>query len=511
MPKDENAVSYIEEFNRSHRRIKREEKDWYVMYLPRGLGMEDITEKEDRELMVIFTRAEEEMEREFDIMVRDRFIGYFESLAMVDIQEFLPQKPSSVLLENMKREDRNAIKDIYTEAIEAGYIKKTIRKQIRKYLDDHGYLTRVEIEEGLEPEPEVKKSRKRVEKRYLKKKEMELADIEGFLPQKPSQIRLGDLDDEDRDAIIKICRTGMESGYVKKTIRKQVRRILDEKNYFDRIRGKGKGEKAGEKAGEKGRPIEAKTVEKKTGTKAPAVKKIKRKGEKPENMEGEATPSKKPVTKMDVKRAKKIEVPDPDALLEFLPQKPVPVLLSSLKIKDREQIIEIYREGMDAKLVKRTIRKRIRRYLNEHTNYEQESRKTGKNGPVKQTKKKEPKKADMTTSSKASQKGKAGETITEKMVTGKATKARSEKRTGTGKDKNDQSSAVSKKVSQSKGMTAKKTASEKNTSDAKEKRKMAEKGKMAGKGKKNVPGVGKAPDEQGESKAKRSTGSSKKK
>ena len=170
-----------------------------------------------------------------------------------------------------------------------------------------------------------------------------------------------------------------------------------------------------------------------------SIKKIKKKGEKPENVEGEGKPSNKPIGKMNMKKAEKIEVPDPDALLEFLPQKPVPVLLSSLKNRDREQIITIYREGMDAKLVKRTIRKRIRRYLNEHTNYEQESRKTGKNGPVKQTKKKEQKNADMTTSSKASQKGKAGETITEKMVTGKATKAKPEKRMGTGKDKNDKS------------------------------------------------------------------------
>ena len=132
----------------------------------------------------------------------------------------------------------------------------------------------------------------------------------------------------------------------------------------------------GEKVGEKDRATGAKAVEKKIGKEAAAVKKEKGKGEKPENVEGEVTPSKKPVEKMDVKRAKKIEVPDPDALLEFLPQKPVPVLLSSLKIKDREQIIAIYREGMDANLVKKTIRKRIRRYLNEHTNYGQESRRT---------------------------------------------------------------------------------------------------------------------------------------
>ena len=61
----------------------------------------------------------------------------------------------------MKREDRNAIKEIYNEAIGLGYIKKTIRKQIRKYLDDAGYLVKGTIEVEKEAEPEQKKGRKK--------------------------------------------------------------------------------------------------------------------------------------------------------------------------------------------------------------------------------------------------------------------------------------------------------------------------------------------------------------
>jgi len=389
MPKDENAVSYIEEFNRSHRRIKREEKDWYVMYLPRGLGMEDITEKEDRELMSIFTKAEEEMEIEFDMMVKDRFLGYFESLALVDILEYLPQKPAPIILENMDRGDRNAIKDIYNECIEAGYIKKTIRKQIRKYLDEAGYLKRGEYEISAEPEPEEKIGGKKAEKKAQRKREMEQTDIAEFLPQKPASVEFEILSPEDQETIIEICRKGLEAGYVKKTIRKQVRKILDEKKYFERIREsadakqapvtKSKKEKADEPKGSKGEKEQAEPKGKeKKGVKAEKEKKEEAKGKEKKGVKAEkekktvkgekgkkteAKGKKKATTEKgsgkDAKSSDNLEI------LDFLPQKPKPFNLSSLRKKDKEHIQSIYREGLAENHVKKTIRKHIRSFINE--------------------------------------------------------------------------------------------------------------------------------------------------
>lgn len=349
MPKDDDTISYIEEFNRSHRRIKREEKDWYVMYLPRGLGMEDITEKEDRQLMAIFTKAEEEMQMEFDLMVRDRFVGYFESLSLGDILEYLPQKPIIINLETMKREDRNAIKDIYTEGIENGYIKKTLRKQIRKYLDDAGYLKKSEMEILVESEPEERKARKTAERKAIIKREPEQVNVEEFLPHKPVAVPFESLTEEDREAIITICSSGLEAGYVKKTIRKQVRKIIDAHGYLNdetsatkeepapaeqkkpkAKKTEKKAEKAAPKANvkadkKKPEPKKAQKVEKKAGKTAPKAevkaeekkpepKKAQKVAKKAEKKAGKAAPKaevkakeKKPEPKKAQKAAKKAE------------------------------------------------------------------------------------------------------------------------------------------------------------------------------------------------------------
>ncbi|MCK4615127.1 MAG: hypothetical protein KAU14_10020 [Thermoplasmata archaeon] len=300
MPKDERTTSYIEEFNRSHRRIKREEKDWYVPYLPRGLGMEDITEKEDKDLMGIFTEVEAEIEKRFDGMVKERFIGYLESLSLSDMIEYLPQKPAPVLLEELSSEDRNTLKEIYYTGIESGYIKKTIRKQIRRYLKGKGYL------KGKKKvaDKKIKKGPKKEEKRPAKKR-VEESRIAMYLPKKPVPISLRDLKEKDREIVEELCRTGIEAGYVKKTIRKQVRRFLVEKGYP-------------------------------TGS------------EKETNAAG----------KEEEKKKKEIEM--------YLPQKPAPISLKDLKEKDREIVEELFRSGIEAGYVKKTIRRQIRRYLLEN-------------------------------------------------------------------------------------------------------------------------------------------------
>jgi len=290
MSKDERPATLIEEFNRSHRRIKREEKDWYVPYLPRGLGMEDITEKEDRILMSIFTTVEEEVELQFDDIVRDRFNGYFDSLSLTDILEFLPQKPNLVLLEEMKTEDRNAIKELYYDAVESGYIKKTIRKQIRRYLDETGYLKKRMKEIDTSAATEKKKERK-APKSKVSKKKLDI-DLTVYLPQKPNHVDAEELKKDDLEMVEDICRSGIEAGFIKKTIRKQIRRLLQEKGYFDK---KKKAEnKVSKKGGKKG--------EKKVGKKE--VQKVEKKVEKKDG-KGEKKVSKKVEKKAEKKDVKK--------------------------------------------------------------------------------------------------------------------------------------------------------------------------------------------------------------
>lgn len=387
MPKDENAVSYIEEFNRSHRRIKREEKDWYVMYLPRGLGMEDITEKEDRELMAIFTNAEEEMEYEFDQMIKDRFQGYFESLSMVDVIEYLPQKPAPILLENLRREDRNAIKEIYDEGISSGYIQKTIRKQIRKYLEEHGIIKTGEASPRKEPEKEKKRS----EKKKDKKPKVDASEIHSYLPQKPQEVQFERLEEEERDHIMDLYQHGIEADYVKKTIRKQIRKYLDDIGYFNRAE-KDVGEKDedssdGKKTEKKPKKKPTKKADKKP-TKKEEQKPKKKSEQKPEKKsdqkveQAEKKPAKKVVKKAkepkpEAKKAEKkggkkgsagkkkseptakVEVPIDD----YLPQKPNPIQATDLKKKDRNHVENLVIEGQDAKLIQKTIRKTVREFL----------------------------------------------------------------------------------------------------------------------------------------------------
>ena len=216
MQKDERPESYIEEFNRGHRRIKREEKDWYVPYLPRGLNMEDITEKEDKELMLIFTKAEEEMEQEFEELLKERFIEFFEKKSLSGIMDYLPQKPYPVTYDELSREDREKIKEFYTTGTEEGYTKKTIRKQIRHYLDEKGYM---------KPKKKVKE-KKKIERKNFR------AMLLPYLPQHPIPVPFEKLSQEDRDAVIKLYTEGIENSYTTKTIRKHIRKYLDRKGYF---------------------------------------------------------------------------------------------------------------------------------------------------------------------------------------------------------------------------------------------------------------------------------------
>ena len=233
MQKEEKPVSYIEEFNRGHRRIKREEKDWYVPYLPRGLTMEDITEKEDKELMLIFTRTEEEMEQEFEELVKERFMEYFEKKSLIGIMEYLPQKPEPISLDALNRKDMEEIKAIYKSGVEAGYTKKTIRKKIRKYLSTKGYI-------GKEKKPVTKMSKERKE---IKVK------VLSYLPQHPIPVSFDILSPEDKDVVIKLYKDGIEHGYTKKTIRKHIRRYLKDKGYLSEKLEKEKGKKKGSGTG----------------------------------------------------------------------------------------------------------------------------------------------------------------------------------------------------------------------------------------------------------------------
>jgi len=398
MPKDESPVSYIEEFNRSHRRIKREEKDWYVLYLPRGLGMEDITEKEDRELMANFTTAEEEMEIEFDMMVRERFLGYFESLTMVDLIEYLPQKPVPLMLENLKREDRNAIKEIYDEGVGSGYIKKTIRKQIRKHLQEKGYLKKGEMKVAKEAEEESKKDKRKMEKKVLRKKQVREVDIGAFLPQKPFVVSLADLQPDDEKYVIEIYQSGTEAGYVRKTIRKQIRRYLEDKGYFESIENiveekivkdnTQKDKKVNKKIA--GKKAEREMMGKEIGKHVKSPKKRKKKGKGKETpIKGAKKTSDRIGKKQKGAAQKGEEKPSPrivsgEDIEDYLPQKPEPITLNTLKKNDRRSVEEIFRTGMDDNHVKKTIRKHIRLYLgNQGYLTPDEMKKSGKKSGVK--------------------------------------------------------------------------------------------------------------------------------
>ena len=284
MQKDERPESYIEEFNRGHRRIKREEKDWYVPYLPRGLNMEDITEREDKELMLIFTKAEEEMEQEFEELVRERFIEFFEKKSLSGIMEYLPQKPHPITYEELSRKDREKIKEFYTTGIEEGYTKKTIRKQIRHYLDEKGYLR---------PKKKVEE-KKKVERKNFR------AMLLPYLPQHPVPVPFESLTPEDRDAVIKLYTEGMENGYTKKTIRKHIRRYLEDRGYF-------------------------------------------REKEKKKSSSG----------KTDWKVV----------LASYLPQHPVPITYDQLKKADRAGVRKIYTTGRENNYALKTIRRQIRAHL----------------------------------------------------------------------------------------------------------------------------------------------------
>lgn len=354
MSKDEKTTSYIEEFNRSHRRIKREEKDWYVPYLPRGLGMEDITEKEDRELMSIFTQVEGEMERKFDLLVRDRFKGYFESLSMTDILEYLPQKPNLIILEDLKTEDRNNIKEIYETGIESGYIKKTIRKQIRKYLLDNAYLKKGEHIEYGDPEKSGKEPAAKG-KTHDEKISIPDSGIDIYLPQKPIPLTIDMFDDIDRKAVLNIYREGIEAGYITKTIRKHIRKYLGGKDVKARIQAISTDQDTKEITSE-GTPSGSEKSKK--------AKKTSGKG-KPSTKKGVVKKSEKKAAKSPAGRSSDPEEQILKQIKEYLPTKPE-VSMEDIETAHRKEVIHIYEKGMEAGFIKKTLRKQIRKYLDEN-------------------------------------------------------------------------------------------------------------------------------------------------
>ena len=58
----------------------------------------------------------------------------------IDIDGFLPKKPVPVSSKKLKKKDRNAIENICGDGVSEGLAVSTIRKQVRKYLSEKGYL-----------------------------------------------------------------------------------------------------------------------------------------------------------------------------------------------------------------------------------------------------------------------------------------------------------------------------------------------------------------------------------
>lgn len=57
------------------------------------------------------------------------------------LDSYLPQRPKIIAIDDLDESDRDEVEEIYWNGIEANHVKSTIRKHIREYLEEQGYLT----------------------------------------------------------------------------------------------------------------------------------------------------------------------------------------------------------------------------------------------------------------------------------------------------------------------------------------------------------------------------------
>lgn len=135
MAKEDYTTPLADEYMRTHKELKSDNRKWYEKYLPGGVTAKDITPKHEPMLIEIFSKCEEEAEKYLEEVTKKSFDEHIKCMMDESLKKYLPLRPK-IIWSNLSIDQKTYLTKIYKNCLSQGENEKTIKKQFRNYLDE---------------------------------------------------------------------------------------------------------------------------------------------------------------------------------------------------------------------------------------------------------------------------------------------------------------------------------------------------------------------------------------